>query len=109
FWPVLAARATGLVLVALAVAVFARRSHLVYPHRSARNFALAAGALDVAANVLELAAVRRGLLSVVAPVAALAPAFTVLWAWVVLREQLARAQFVGIVLALIGLVLVATG
>ena len=86
FWPVLAARATGLVLVALA-----------------------AGALDVTANVLLLAAVRHGLLVVVAPVAALAPAFTVLWAWVVLHEHLAPAQMFGLVLALIGLVLVAAG
>jgi drug/metabolite transporter (DMT)-like permease len=109
FWPVLAARATGLVLVALAVAVFARRGRLMYPRNNARTFALAAGALDVTANVLLLAAVRHGLLVVVAPVAALAPAFTVLWAWVVLHEHLAPAQMFGLVLALIGLVLVAAG
>jgi uncharacterized membrane protein len=33
----------------------------------------------------------------------------VLWAWVVLHEHLAPAQLVGLVLALIGLVLVAAG
>jgi drug/metabolite transporter (DMT)-like permease len=68
-----------------------------------------AGALDVTATTVLLAAVRHGLLVVVAPVAALAPAFTVMWAWIVLREPVGRMQLVGLGLALIGLVLVSLG
>jgi drug/metabolite transporter (DMT)-like permease len=46
---------------------------------------------------------------VVAPVACLAPAFTVVWAWIVLREAMSRTQWAGLALALVGLALVATG
>jgi uncharacterized membrane protein len=45
----------------------------------------------------------------VAPIAALAPGFTVLLAWVVLREHLGSAQRLGLASALVGIVLVATG
>jgi uncharacterized membrane protein len=65
--------------------------------------------LDAAANVMILLAVREGLLVVVAPVAALAPAFTVGLAWLVLRERLHVAQRLGLVGALVGVVLVAAG
>jgi len=46
---------------------------------------------------------------VVAPAAALAPAFTVMWAWVVLREHVTRHQVIGLGIALAGLVLIAVG
>ena len=50
-----------------------------------------------------------GLIVLVAPIASLAPGFTVLLAWVVLGEQLGRVQRVGLLCALAGLVLVSTG
>ncbi len=68
-----------------------------------------AGTLDVSATALLLLAVRKGLISVVAGVAALAPGFTVLLAWAVLREHLRIEQRIGILAALVGLVLVAAG
>jgi len=58
---------------------------------------------------LLLLAVRRGLVVVVAPVAALAPAFTVMWAWLIVHERVSAAQVAGLALALVGLVLVASG
>jgi drug/metabolite transporter (DMT)-like permease len=109
FWPVLTARVAAIVLVALAVAVVAMRGGIGWPVGHARNLALGAGALDVTATALLLLAVRNGLTVVVAPVAALAPAFTVMWAWVVLREHVTRHQFVGLGIALTGLVLIAAG
>jgi uncharacterized membrane protein len=54
-------------------------------------------------------AVRRGLIVLVAPIASLAPGFTVLLAWLVLGEQLGRVQRLGLLCALAGLVLVSTG
>jgi uncharacterized membrane protein len=74
-----------------------------------RRMAMLAGLLDVTATALLLLAVREGLTAVVAPVAALGPAFTVIWAWAVLREPIARIQLVGLVTALIGLVMIAAG
>ena len=69
--------------------------------------AVGAGLLDVAATGLLLVAVREGLISLVAPVAALGPAFTVIWAWIVLREPIGRLQLVGLVTALAGLTMIA--
>jgi uncharacterized membrane protein len=54
-----------------------------------------------------LVAVRLGLVAVVAPVASLAPAFTVLGAWWYLKEETSTVQIVGFVLALAGLVMIA--
>ena len=71
--------------------------------------ALGTGALDVATTMLFIGIVRNGLTVVVAPVAALGPAFTVMWAWVVLRERVTRHQVVGIAVALTGLALIAAG
>ncbi len=109
-WPVLAARVAAFVLVGAVLVWFAvRKVSLPFPRAGGRNLALGAGALDVAASTLLLLAVREGLIVVVAPMAALAPGFTVVLARVVLDEQLRRAQRIGLVFALAGLVLVAVG
>ena len=109
-WPVLAARAAALVLVAIALGVVATRHvALPFPIGPDRTLALGAGALDVTATTLLLLAVRRGLILVVAPLAALAPAATVILARFVLDERLHAGQRIGLVLALVGLVLVAAG
>jgi drug/metabolite transporter (DMT)-like permease len=109
FWPVLTARTAAIVLVALGVAIVAARRGVRWPTGHARRLALGAGALDVTATALLLVAVREGLTVVVAPVAALAPAFTVVWAWGVLKEHVTRHQIAGLGIALVGLVLIAAG
>jgi len=106
FWPLLAGRSVAFPLVVLAVLVSRSRISAA-PHDRVR--AIAAGALDVSATALLLVAVREGLKSLVAPLAALAPAFTVVLAWFVLSEPIARLQVVGLVLALVGLSLIAAG
>jgi drug/metabolite transporter (DMT)-like permease len=109
-WPVFAARIAALALVALAlVVVAARKKPLPFPTGPDRTLAIGAGTLDVTASTLLLLAVRRGLIVVVAPVAALAPAATVLLARVVLGEQLRSVQRVGLALALIGVVMIVAG
>ncbi|MGH9078813.1 MAG: EamA family transporter [Acidimicrobiales bacterium] len=104
FWPVLTARLAA--VVGVGIVVVASRAPRSLPPRS-RGRAIGAGALDVLATALLLVAVRLGLVAVVAPVASLAPAFTVLGAWWYLRERASRVQVGGLVLALIGLVLIA--
>lgn len=54
-------------------------------------------------------ATRRGLLAVVSVIATLSPVVTVGLALVVLRERLGRAQRVGVLVALVGVVLLAAG
>ncbi len=105
-WPVLTGRAAATVLV-FAVVLVLRRSIRV--RHSARNMAIGAGVLDVTATALLLVAIREGLVAVVAPIAALGPAFTVVWAWIVLREPVGRWQLVGIAVGIIGLVMIAAG
>jgi uncharacterized membrane protein len=109
-WPVFAARTTAAVCVlALAGGLLLAGRAPVIPRDQARLLALLAGVLDVTASALLLAAVRRGLMVVVAPLAALAPGFTVVLAWRFLGEHLGRPQRIGLVLALAGIVLVAAG
>jgi uncharacterized membrane protein len=79
------------------------------PHLPRRMFGWVAlaGVGDITANALYLLAVRNGLLSLVAPIAALYPAGTVLLALGLDRERVRPTQVVGLVLAAAALVLAA--
>ena len=104
-WPLLIARCVSVPLLAALAFVLghpARVPALQLPPVAG------AGLFDVGANAMLLLAVRRGLLSLVAPVAALYPATTVLLARVVLHERIGRQRAGGLVLGLVGLVLIAT-
>ena len=92
FWPVLSGRIGAVTAVVLVAAVL--RISPALP-RTARVQAVAAGLLDVGATALLLVAVRNGLFATVAPVAALAPAFTVGHAWWYLRERPSTIQIAG--------------
>ena len=108
FWPVLSARMVSLALAGAAFLVMAPRQGAAAVLRGGAAWTAAgAGLCDIAANVVLLIAVRRALTVIVAPVAALAPAFTVFWASVILGERLAISQWLGLVLGLLGLVLIA--
>jgi drug/metabolite transporter (DMT)-like permease len=106
FWPVLTGRVAATVGVVVAVLLLR-----LSPGRLAgsAHLGVGAGVLDVTASSLLLVALRHGLIAVVAPVASLAPGFTVMHAWWYLRERASRLQVVGVVLALVGLVLIAAG
>jgi drug/metabolite transporter (DMT)-like permease len=106
FWPVLTARVAAVVGV-FAVLAVTRRSLRI--ERVPRLQAATSGLFDVGATVLLFVALRIGLAATVAPVAALAPGFTVTHAWWYLHERASRVQIAGLVLALIGLVLIGVG
>ncbi|MET0735713.1 MAG: DMT family transporter [Microbacterium sp.] len=63
--------------------------------------AIACGVVDATANALMLLALRAGDLSIVSALTALYPAGTILLAAFVLRERVARVQWVGLALALV--------
>jgi drug/metabolite transporter (DMT)-like permease len=67
------------------------------------------GVADVSANCLYLLAVQRGMLTLVAVVASLYPATTVVLARTVLREPIAKVQLVGLAMAAAAVALVAAG
>jgi DNA ligase-1 len=98
FWPVVLSRATA---ASVLVAALVARRRALRLSSSARRPALAAGALDMTATAVLLVAVRRELMSLVAPVASLYPAGTVVLARVVLDEPIGRERLAGLGLALV--------
>lgn len=103
-WPIVVARIAPLPVVAI-VLVALRQPLRVRRHDL--RFVGGAGALDATANALLILALREGLVSLVAPVAALYPVATVVLARIIQREHLSRARVGGLAVALAGLVLIA--
>jgi drug/metabolite transporter (DMT)-like permease len=104
-WPLLIARAVS--TVALAAAARLAKVPMAIP-RSVLPVVAACGALDVIANALYLIAVREGPLGLVATLASLYPASTVLLARVVLGERLRPVQSLGLACAAVAIVLITT-
>lgn len=102
-WPLAISRTVS-VTVFMGVA-FATRQAWRVP-AAAVPPAIACGAMDMIANGLYLAAVREGQLSLVATLASLYPASTVLLARVVLGERLGGWQQVGVAAAVAAIVLI---
>jgi drug/metabolite transporter (DMT)-like permease len=79
---------------------------LALPHGMIWWAVFAAGMLDTAAFLANNAGMQSGLVSVVSVLASLYGAFTVLLAWIFLRERLEISQWCGIGLIFVGIVLV---
>lgn len=104
-WGMVAVRASSIPLGLLVAR--ATRTSLRLP-RPALRWAAVAGPLDVLANSLFVLAVMQGHLSVVAVLASLYPASTVLLALAVDRERIRAVQVAGLGLAAAALALVTT-
>jgi uncharacterized membrane protein len=102
-WPLAVSRTVS-VSVFLGVAFSTRQAWRI--PAAALAPAIGCGAMDMIANGLYLAAVRQGQLSLVATLASLYPASTVLLARVVLGERLGRWQQVGVAAAVAAIVLI---
>ncbi|MFI5954902.1 EamA/RhaT family transporter [Cryptosporangium sp. NPDC051539] len=103
-WPLVVAHAAA--LVALLGASLVGRERLTVA-RAALPFAVAAGAFDTIANVLYVVANNAGQLAIVAPVASLYPASTVVLALVLDHEKVRGWQLLGLGLAGTALALLA--
>lgn len=105
-WALLVQRAVSVGLVLAAAA-------LVRPELGLARRDLAAvlvvGLLDMSANALFALASTRGLVSITSVLASLYPVTTVVLARLLLGERIARAQQVGVVGALAGVVLISAG
>lgn len=99
-WPLVGARAIG---AALGIVILATTRRPGGP--APRRELAAAGTLDTIANVTYLLALDSGMLAVVAPVASLYPASTVLLAFALDRERVRPVQVTGLALAGAALVL----
>ena len=76
------------------------RREPLWPAAPAARIAIGSGLLDAAANTAYLFAAQRGALSLVAALASLGPATTVLMARGMLHERWTRMQMVGLLVAL---------
>lgn len=102
-WPLIAVRAAS--IGAGVIWLFAGTRPSLRMPRVALAWAVPAGTLDIIANALFMAAAARGHLSVVAALASLYPASTVLLALAVDRERLRAVQVAGLGLAATALIL----
>jgi drug/metabolite transporter (DMT)-like permease len=103
FWPLVGARSASVALVAIVAAV----RKIPTPPQGTRLMIAVVGAGDILANVFLLLAFRSGFLTLVAVLASLYPAVTVLLAVWVLSEPIGRRQRLGLVLALVAIALIA--
>ncbi|MBO9520444.1 MAG: DMT family transporter [Nocardioidaceae bacterium] len=103
YWPLVGTQAVS--VLTLAVAALALGGSPV-PRRRVDLWGLVAGLLASLAVLFFLLATSHGLLSIAAVITSLYPAFTVLLAIVVLREQVHRVQAVGLVLCATAVVFV---
>jgi drug/metabolite transporter (DMT)-like permease len=102
-WPLLGARIGSLPVLGLLVLV--TRTGVTIP-ADVRRPTVAAGVLDMAANIFVVEAFSRGLLTLVSVVTALYPAVTLLLARVVLDERVRRDQLAGLGVAAVAVVLI---
>jgi drug/metabolite transporter (DMT)-like permease len=105
-WPLCAARGTS--VVAFAVAAVATGRGLRAP-RTVLPVIGWTGIVDMVANICFVLALARGMLSIVATLASLYPAATVVLARVVLRERLGPVQGIGLGVATIAVGLMSLG
>ena len=105
-WPLACSRSASMGVL-VAVALISKRS--LAPQRTGVPPIVFAGVIDMFANALFLIATRFGMLSIVAVLASLYPASTVLLARTVLHEKLSRLQLAGVACALAAIGLIFTG
>jgi|TARA_B100000315_G_scaffold210340_1_gene206531 drug/metabolite transporter (DMT)-like permease len=105
-WPVVGARIMSVAGVFLVVFA-SNRSHR--PTFGSLRLVISVGVLNSMANVALLAALNRGLLSLVSVLSSLYPATTVFLARLILRERITSRQVVGLTGALATIVLVVVG
>jgi drug/metabolite transporter (DMT)-like permease len=105
-WPLVGARAAS-ISTAMIGAVLLHGS--LKAQRSSRTGIVAAGCLDVVANIFYILSTRRGLLALAAVLTSLYPAATVVCARIVLNELVHRRQMVGLAFVFAAIALIGFG
>jgi drug/metabolite transporter (DMT)-like permease len=105
-WPLVPSRAVSALICAGAALVF---QHSLRPVPGSFRLIVASGVVDMAANAMYLEATRFGYLSIVAVLASLYPASTVVLARALLHERFTPAQSIGLICAAAGVACIAAG
>ena len=110
-WPLVAGRVAASTALGLTILILGYGNPDATGLPPSRSFRLAAiaGLLDASANALYFYARRHGMLSVVAVVASVYPASTILLARIALRERVNRRRMVGMVTGLVAVSVIARG
>jgi drug/metabolite transporter (DMT)-like permease len=106
FWPIVASRLAGFLIIVVAAAVTGTRPVIVAGGARLLLATFGSGILDASANVSYVIATRAGLFGLAVVLTSLYPGITVLLARFVLAERLRATQFAGLLLAAAGVVLV---
>jgi drug/metabolite transporter (DMT)-like permease len=103
-WPLVSARSAS-ILVVFIVGMLSRNIEL--PVLTRLPIIALAGIFDTGGNIFFALATRVGRLDISAILGSLYPAATVVLAWIILKERLATQQWIGILLALVAVILIA--
>jgi len=103
-WPLLVSKTTGTMVLIVLLLIF-RVGSMPPGHRY--PLVCLTGILDAAGSAFYAFAAQVGRLDISAVLASMHPAITAFLAWVILKEQLSRRQWIGVVAALIALALIA--
>ncbi len=108
FWPIVALKATSFAAIGLLVIGFWSRIPGERPSGRLWLPLLLVGTLDVTANATYAFASQEGPIAIVAVIASMFPITTVLLAHRFLGERIARSQKIGVAIALLGVVVLAS-
>ena len=100
--PLIAERSTASIII-LIMCAFQGGAHL--PEKTVWPLIAMNAIWDVGGNAFYILAGQVGRLDVAAVLSSLYPGFTVIFAWIILHEKINRTQFVGILAALAGIVM----
>ena len=103
-WPLISARSASVIIVFM-IGMLTQK--IERPARNQFPVIVLAGILDTAGNIFYALASRYGRLDIAAILASLYPASTVFLAWIILNEKLTRRQWVGVILVLTSVTLIA--
>jgi drug/metabolite transporter (DMT)-like permease len=106
FWPVVAARLAGFLIVVIAAVATRTRPVIAAGGASLLLATFGSGILDASANISYVIATREGLFGLAVVLTSLYPGVTVILARFVLGERLRPIQLAGLLLATAGVVLV---
>ena len=103
-WPLVFARISSVVFILLVGMLVGK---ITLPDRQQILLIVIAGIFDTGGNLFYIFATRFGRLDIAAVLSSFYPAATVFLARLLLKEQLTRHQWVGVVLAILAVVLIA--